>query len=340
MYEAVQTAQGAEIRFARGFGKYGPEESSEDESDEDGQVDDAARTAAFRAALDAPRRDPRTAQRFHEAGWDAHTTGVVYVRLLEKGTSCENRLHLMRSVYEIDLGSDESIEPVHPTPKGEAYHVRVDDENTDVRALLTSLGASDIHHVQKCNDDSREWCVDVSGELTGDSAVPWACFEAERDALLHQKAPSTGSWPKKAAKKASEDKKNSLNTLSALIQDPAQLNVKVRELQDDDLKRLVTSEGVKMMAPSSGALPPTIDRMHLLALPKERSPALAPGHVIACVCVKTAVASEPSETVVPQEERKNEKISFRTFLCSVSVKSVSLSRSHTTRVFYTHTSRE
>ena len=109
LYEAVQTSQGAEIRFARGFGKYGPEESSEDESDEDGQVDDAARTAAFRAALDAPRRDPRTTQRFHEAGWDAHTTGVVYVRLLEKGTSCENRLHLMRSVYEIDLGSDEAI---------------------------------------------------------------------------------------------------------------------------------------------------------------------------------------------------------------------------------------
>ena len=54
LYEAVQTSQGAEIRFARGFGKYGPEESSEDESDEDGQVDDAARTAAFRAALDAP----------------------------------------------------------------------------------------------------------------------------------------------------------------------------------------------------------------------------------------------------------------------------------------------
>ena len=104
LYEAVQTSPGAEIRFARGFGKYGPEESSEDESDEDGQVDDAARTAAFRAALDAPRRDPRAAQRFHEAGWDAHTTGVVYVRLLEKGTSCENRLHLMRSVYEIDLG--------------------------------------------------------------------------------------------------------------------------------------------------------------------------------------------------------------------------------------------
>ena len=126
---------------------------------------------------------------------------MVYVRLLEKGTSCENRLHLMRSVYEIDLGSDESIEPVHPTPKGEAYHVRVDDENTDVRALLTSLGASEIHHVQKCNDDSREWCVGVSGELTGDSAVPWACFEAERDALLHQKAPSAGSWPKKTAKK-------------------------------------------------------------------------------------------------------------------------------------------
>ena len=58
-----------------------------------------------------------------------------------------------------------------------------------------------MHHVQKCNDDSREWCVDVSGELTGDQCVPWACFEAERDALLHQKAPATGSWPKKAAKK-------------------------------------------------------------------------------------------------------------------------------------------
>jgi len=201
LYEACQSSTGAEIRFARGFGKYGPEESSEDESDEDGQVDDAARTAAFRAALDAPRRDPRTTQRFHEAGWDAHTTGVVYVRLLEKGTSCENRLHLMRSVYEIDLSSDESIEPVHPTPKGTCYHVRVDDETTDVRALLTSLGASEIHHVQRCNDDSREWCVDVTGELTGDQCVPWACFEAERDALIHQKAPSTGSWPKKTAKK-------------------------------------------------------------------------------------------------------------------------------------------
>ena len=41
----------------------------------------------------------------------------------------------------------------------------------------------------------------MAGELTGDQCVPWACFEAERDALLHQKAPSTGSWPKKTAKK-------------------------------------------------------------------------------------------------------------------------------------------
>ena len=89
---------------------------------------------------------------------------------------------------------------MHPTPKGTCYHVRVDDENTDVRALLTSLGASDIHHVQKCNDDSREWCVDVTGELTGDSAVPWACFEAESDALLAPK----GALGRKLAEKDGE----------------------------------------------------------------------------------------------------------------------------------------
>ncbi len=35
----------------------------------------------------------------------------------------------------------------------------------------------------------------------GDQCVPWACFEAERDALIQQKAPATGSWPKKTAKK-------------------------------------------------------------------------------------------------------------------------------------------
>lgn len=207
-YEAVQASQGAQVRFARGFGKYGPEESSSSDDSEDGEVNDEARTAAFRAALDAPRRDPRTSQRFHEAGWDAYTTGVVYLRLLEKTTErCENRLHFMRSCYEIDLGLGDAVEPIHPVLKGAAYHVRVETnaQPDDIRTLVTTLGASDIYYVQRASDDGREWCVDVAGELqegtVKGSAVPWLCFEAERGALLTQEPASTGSWSKKAAKK-------------------------------------------------------------------------------------------------------------------------------------------
>ena len=48
------------------------------DEEEDGEVAEGDLERNFRAALDAPLKPPAAPPRFHEAGWDAFTTGVVY----------------------------------------------------------------------------------------------------------------------------------------------------------------------------------------------------------------------------------------------------------------------
>lgn len=194
LYDAVTTGKPeagearAAVEFARGFDKYGGavEAPGDDAPPEDGEIDEAATPAdrqrkRFRAELDGAAEPLPSSGNFHEAGWDAFTTGVVFARLKErlafrKRPLPTNRLHLMRTPYEIDVGPAregavepcEFAEPLEQAVQGVAFHVRlatVDPAKRvrydDVKALLLAAGAAKAHRATWLADDGTEWLADV-----------------------------------------------------------------------------------------------------------------------------------------------------------------------------------
>ncbi|KAJ1461977.1 ribonuclease H-like domain-containing protein [Pelagophyceae sp. CCMP2097] len=124
LYNSLKVCRdGTNFEFEFGFEKYGgPCCATSPETDyaparpqtepEDGEIDDtdgdAARDGRKREYADFLVQPPAETARpnFHEAGWDSFTTGVVYCSLLAQleaqGTRVPvNRLHMMRSPYEI-----------------------------------------------------------------------------------------------------------------------------------------------------------------------------------------------------------------------------------------------
>mmetsp|Transcript_12901 Transcript_12901/g.38696 ORF Transcript_12901/g.38696 Transcript_12901/m.38696 type:complete len:263 (-) Transcript_12901:15-803(-) len=201
------------------------------DEEEDGEVAEGDLERNFRAALDAPLKPPAAPPRFHEAGWDAFTTGVVYARLAERlketgKTIVPNRLHLMRTPHEIALGShngdeiseSEFAEPLAPAPAGAAWHVRLDRVNgarapghDDVKQLVVAMGATSCRRASPVADDGTAWCCDVEladgatlsevaeprPEVAHAAAAPWSCFEEQRARL--DAAAAAGKTPKAPA---------------------------------------------------------------------------------------------------------------------------------------------